>query len=105
MRASNRRRRIANEKAARPRAGATLRDALCVALGSVLLLPAAAIAEPIEALKPMAFLAGHCWKGDFPDGKRTDEHCFEWLYGGRALKKKQTKKTTSHTKYISKTTY
>ena len=35
----------------------------------LLLAPAAAPAEPIDALKPMAFLAGHCWKGQFADGK------------------------------------
>lgn len=27
------------------------------------------------------FLIGHCWKGAFPDGMATDEHCFAWLYG------------------------
>ena len=42
--------------------------------------------EPIDALKPLAFLAGHCWKGTFADGKRTDEHCFAWMYGGRMLR-------------------
>ena len=42
--------------------------------------------EPAALLQPMAFLAGHCWKGTFPDGKTTDEHCFSWLYGGRVLR-------------------
>jgi hypothetical protein len=37
---------------------------------------AAAAPAPAELLKPMAFLAGHCWKGTFADGKTTDEHCF-----------------------------
>jgi hypothetical protein len=40
----------------------------------LLFVPVAVTAEPIDALKPMAFLAGHCWKGDFADGKQTDEH-------------------------------
>ena len=52
----------------------------------LLFVPVVVVAEPIEALKPMAFLAGHCWKGDFADGKQTDEHCFQWLYGGKALR-------------------
>ena len=43
-------------------------------------------AEPVDLLKPMSFLAGHCWKGTFPDGKRTDEHCFAWMYDGRVLR-------------------
>jgi hypothetical protein len=47
---------------------------------------ATAPVEPSELLKPMAFLAGHCWKGTLPDGRATDEHCFSWLYGGRALR-------------------
>ncbi len=50
-----------------------------------LCIPLVAGAEPIEALKPMAFLAGHCWKGAFPDARQTDEHCFTWLYSGKAL--------------------
>jgi hypothetical protein len=31
--------------------------------------------------KPLEFLVGSCWTGTFPDGKRTDEHCFEWVFG------------------------
>ena len=33
------------------------------------------VAAPIEPLRPMAFLAGHCWKGDFADGSRV--RCWE----------------------------
>ena len=47
-------------------------------------------AQPAELLKPMSFLAGHCWKGTFADGKKTDEHCFTWLYDGRALRDTHT---------------
>jgi hypothetical protein len=42
--------------------------------------------EPTSPLAPLAFLAGHCWKGPFPDGKRHDEHCFEWFYDGQFLR-------------------
>ena len=28
-------------------------------------------------LRPFEFLLGSCWTGTFPDGKQTDEHCFE----------------------------
>ena len=38
--------------------------------------------------EPMAFLVGHCWLGQFPGGKITDEHCFEWVYGGKFLRDK-----------------
>jgi hypothetical protein len=47
---------------------------------------AAAAAQPVEPLKPFAFLAGHCWKGTFADGKQTDEHCFAWALEGHALR-------------------
>jgi hypothetical protein len=30
--------------------------------------------------RPLEFLVGSCWIGTFPDGKRTDEHCFEWVF-------------------------
>jgi hypothetical protein len=71
----------------------------------LLALPAVAIAAPVEGLKPMAFLAGHCWKGEFPGGKRTDEHCFTWLYDGRALRDTHTVRTPGAPDYVGETTY
>jgi hypothetical protein len=46
----------------------------------------AAPAQPLAAFKPMAFLVGHCWKGNFPGSTNTDEHCFEWVYGGKFIR-------------------
>ena len=43
-------------------------------------------AEPATAYQPLAFLVGHCWKGTFPDGRSTDEHCFSWIYGGKFVR-------------------
>ena len=72
----------------------------------VLALAANAVrAEPIAALQPMAFLAGHCWKGEFPGGKQTDEHCFAWLYDGRALRDTHTVRTPGRPDYVGETTY
>ena len=68
-------------------------------------LPSVAIAAPVEGLKPMAFLAGHCWKGEFPGGKQTDEHCFAWLYDGRALRDTHTVRTPDAPDYVGETTY
>ena len=65
----------------------------------------AATAEPIEALKPMAFLAGSCWKGGFPDGKATDEHCFQWMYGGKALRDTHTVRAPYRPDYVGEATY
>ena len=76
-----------------------------LALVFLFLIPFPALAEPVEALTPMAFLAGHCWKGDFGDGKQTDEHCFTWLYGGRALRDTHTVRAAGRPDYIGETTY
>lgn len=48
-------------------------------------MPAPADA-PAAPYQPLAFLVGHCWKGTFPDGKATDEHCFSWIYGGKFVR-------------------
>jgi hypothetical protein len=76
--------------------------------GSVVLLAlivSAAQAEPIDALKPMAFLAGHCWLGTFADGKQTDQHCFTWLYNGKALRDAHVVRSANHPDYAGETTY
>lgn len=36
-------------------------------------------------LAAMAFVAGACWRGTFPDGRRTDTHCFSPIYEGDFL--------------------
>ena len=72
----------------------------------LLLLSAGAVqAEPIDAFKPMAFLAGHCWKGDFADGKTTDVHCFSWLYEGKALRDVHTVRSPGRPDYVGESTY
>ena len=62
-------------------------------------------AEPIASLQPMAFLAGHCWKGEFSGGKGTDEHCFAWLYDGKALRDTHTVRASGRPDYVGETTY
>ncbi len=43
----------------------------------------AAIAQQQNAvMQPFAFVAGSCWRGTFPDGRRTDTHCFSPIYSG-----------------------
>ena len=44
------------------------------------------ISQTPPAYQPLAFLVGHCWKGTFPDGKVTDQHCFSWIYGGKFVR-------------------
>lgn len=43
-------------------------------------------ATPAAPLAPLKFLGGYCWNGTFADGKTTDEHCYEWVYGGKFLR-------------------
>jgi hypothetical protein len=43
--------------------------------------------------QPMAFLVGSCWKGTFPDGKSTDEHCYEWVWGGKFVRDRHVVKS------------
>jgi hypothetical protein len=69
------------------------------------LLAGAACAEPQELLKPMSFLAGHCWKGSFPEGQKTDEHCFAWMYGGQVLRDTHTVREPGKPDYVGETTY
>lgn len=47
----------------------------------------AAAPEPAPSpYQPLAFLVGHCWRGSFPGGQVTDEHCFSWVYGGKFVR-------------------
>jgi hypothetical protein len=39
-----------------------------------------------DKLDPLSFLAGSCWKGTFTGRTATDEHCFQWIMGGRFLR-------------------
>lgn len=71
----------------------------------LLLAPSLALAEPIDGLKPFGFLAGHCWKGTFPDGKRTDEHCFSWVFDGKALRDVHTVKAPGQPDYVGESLY
>ena len=61
------------------------RAALVAALLCASAAPAGS-AEPAAPYAPLAFLIGHCWKGTFPDGQVTDEHCFSWVYGGKFVR-------------------
>jgi hypothetical protein len=58
-----------------------------------------------DPLQPLAFLAGHCFKGEVAAGKDTDEHCFSWLYGGKALRDVHTVRGLGHPDYVGESTY
>ena len=61
----------------------------CLLAGAVTLAGLAAHAAPAASrspFEPLSFLVGHCWKGTFPDGQVTDEHCFSWIYGDKFVR-------------------
>jgi hypothetical protein len=74
-------------------------------LCALMLMPFAALAEPDAAYEPLSFLAGHCWKGTFPDGKQTDEHCFAWMYDGKFLRDRHVVRADGRADYIGESTY
>ena len=49
------------------------------------LLALASVQLATPQLEPMAFLVGHCWQGEFQNGRR-DTHCFEPAQGGRFIR-------------------
>lgn len=52
---------------------------------SALLLAAAEPAVSKE-LQPLAFLVGHCWRGQFEPEGPVDTHCFEPMLGGKHIR-------------------
>ena len=78
-----------------------MRFALC----AVLFVSTLAGAQGAAPLQPLAFVAGHCWKGTFADGSTTDEHCFEWMYGGKFLRDRHVVKSASKPDYVGETFY
>ena len=58
-----------------------------------MLVAAAVMSAPVGAqapagpdFSPLAFLVGSCWVGDFPGGRMTDEHCFEWVHDRKFIR-------------------
>jgi hypothetical protein len=45
---------------------------------------------PDPNLRPLAFLAGSCWRATYPLGHAVDTHCFTWMFGGRFLRERQS---------------
>ena len=56
-------------------------------LAALALAAASAATEPRPSpFAALSFLVGHCWKGSFPGGQVTDEHCFSWIYGDKFVR-------------------
>ncbi|UTY60854.1 hypothetical protein HPQ68_19045 [Massilia sp. erpn] len=72
-------------------------------------VPLAGLAADVPAaaarLAPLAFLAGHCWRGDMPGGKANDTHCYEWVYGGHYLRDRHVVRAPGRPDYEGETLY
>ena len=74
-------------------------------LWALVLLPYTAAAESQTPYEPLAFLAGHCWRGTLPDNKQTDQHCFSWIYEGKFLRDEHTVHGVGHADYLGESIY
>jgi len=43
-------------------------------------------AGPSAKLEALAFLVGHCWRGEFATRGHVDTHCFEPVFGGQHIR-------------------
>ena len=59
---------------------------LWLVLGLGATRPGSAQERQAPDFRPLEFLAGSCWVGTFPDGKATDEHCFDWVFDRKFLR-------------------
>jgi hypothetical protein len=76
------------------------------ALALALLVSTSALAAPADpALEPLAFLAGHCWKGTLPGSADVDEHCFTWMFEGRYLRDRNVVRRGEKVVYEGEATY
>lgn len=76
--------------------------ALMLALAGGRAVPAEQGSNPLQ---PLAFLAGHCFRGELANGKDVDEHCFQWIYGGKALRDAHVVRGPGHADYSGESTY
>jgi hypothetical protein len=60
------------------------------ALTALAAFSALSLFQPSQSIapdfRPLEFLVGDCWVGSFPDGKATDEHCFEWVFDRKFIR-------------------
>ena len=77
-----------------------------VALVSTIFFLTATAAESASPYAPLAFLAGHCWQGELPSGKKdVDTHCFNWIYGDKFVRDVHTVRGEGHKDYVGESIY
>lgn len=68
---------------------------ILAASAAIAFAPPLASQTPSPDFKPLEFLVGHCWIGTFPDGKNTDEHCFEWVFDHKFIRDRHVVRATA----------
>ena len=80
------------------------RFAIAAAIAALSMQCAAADAPSPYA--PLAFLAGYCWQGELPGGKKDiDTHCFSWIYGDKFVRDVHTVRGEGHKDYVGESIY
>jgi len=65
-----------------------------------------AAADAPSPYAPLAFLAGYCWQGELPGGKKDiDTHCFSWIYGDKFVRDVHTVRGEGHKDYVGESIY
>lgn len=63
-------------------------------------------ADTVSPYAPLAFLAGHCWQGEMPGGRKdVDTHCFSFVYGDKFVRDVHTVHGDGHKDYLGETLY
>ena len=77
-----------------------------IAIACTAFASSGAAAEPAAPYAPLAFLAGHCWQGELPGGKKDiDTHCFSWVYGDKFVRDVHTVRGAGHADYVGESIY
>jgi hypothetical protein len=64
----------------------SMASALILIAAAIPIAPAPAADSLAAQLQPLAFLAGSCWRANFPGGQLTDTHCFSPILNGHFLR-------------------
>jgi hypothetical protein len=74
-------------------------------LATLFLVAGASAADASSPYAPLAFLSGHCWKGELPGGRGVDTHCFSHIYGEKFVRDMHTVHAESHPDYLGESIY
>jgi hypothetical protein len=74
-------------------------------LAALFLVASASAADTPSPYEPLAFLSGHCWKGELPGGRGIDTHCFTYIYGQKFVRDTHTVRADSHPDYLGESIY